>query len=75
MEHAFVYMPRCVSEKAAVAIHVLMEHAFVYDYSNPRLANLSQSTCSWNTRLYPMFRNLLAVIVAIHVLMEHAFVF
>ncbi len=54
MEHAFVHVGKFSNAEGEVAIHVLMEHAFV---RNPYSVFLwgrcwSQSTCSWNTRLY-----------------------
>ncbi len=42
------YLP----ETAFVAIHVLMEHAFVRITRRDDDEGKSQSTCSWNTRLY-----------------------
>ena len=52
MEHAFV--PRIIDARnsAQVSIHVLMEHAFVRRRMPICWDSVSQSTCSWNTRLY-----------------------
>ncbi len=61
-------------QTSEVAIHVLMEHAFVPPNSNFRSTLWSQSTCSWNTRLYHEKACKCLPRVAIHVLMEHAFV-
>ncbi len=51
-----------------------MEHAFDFPKSMSATRRLSQSTCSWNTRLYEERNYVGELTVAIHVLMEHAFV-
>ncbi len=74
MEHAFVPSEPVRGRSHSVAIHVLMEHAFVLPETNTKRIIKSQSTCSWNTRLYAANRAIFSEGVAIHVLMEHAFV-